>query len=143
QINLVDDKIMTEADGIYTSGGAYSYLNLLLHLVEKHAGRDMAILTAKAFMIDINRSSQSPFIIFEGQKAHEDLQVKSAQEFIEKNFKDKITVDHLADMLAVGRRSLERRFKKATSNTVTEYIQRVKIEASKKSLETHRKNINE
>jgi len=46
-------------------------------------------------------------------------------------------------MLALGRRNMERRFKKATSNTVTEYIQRVKIEAAKKNLETGRKNVNE
>jgi len=140
---LVDDKIMTEADGIYTSGGAYSYLNLILYLVEKYAGRDMAILTSKTFMIDIDRESQSPFIIFSGQKAHEDASIKKAQEFIEHNFEDKITVDQLASMLALGRRSLERRFKKATSNTVTEYIQRVKIEAAKKDLESGRKNVNE
>ena len=142
-VNLVDDKIMTEEDGIYTSGGAYSYLNLLVYLIEKYAGRDMAILTAKAFMIDIDRTSQSPFIIFQGQKGHEDEPIRKAQAFIESNFQDKITVDQLADMLALGRRSLERRFKKATCNTVTEYIQRVKIEAAKKELETSRKNINE
>jgi len=46
-------------------------------------------------------------------------------------------------MFAVGRRSLERRFKKATCNTVSEYIQRVKMEAAKKSFETSSKNINE
>lgn len=142
-VNLVDDKIMTGEDGIYTSGGAYSYLNLLLYLIEKYAGRDVAILIAKTFMIDINKNSQSPFIIFEGQKSHEDDQIRSAQEFIETNFAEKITVDQLADMLALGRRSLERRFKKATCNTVSEYIQRVKMEAAKKSFETTRKNINE
>lgn len=140
---LVDDKIMTEADGIYTSGGAYSYLNLIVYLVEKYAGRDLAILTSKAFMIDIDRDSQSPFIMFQGQKTHEDESVKKAQEFIETNFEDKITIDQLARMLALGRRSLERRFKKATCNTVNEYIQRVKIEAAKKNLETGQKNINE
>ena len=142
-VNLVDDKIMTEEDGLYTSGGAYSYLNLLLYLVEKYAGRDIAILIAKAFMIDIDRSSQSPFIIFQGQKTHNDESIKKAQEFIEANFQDKITVDQLADRLAIGRRNLERRFKTATCNTVAEYIQRVKIEAAKKSFETDRKNISE
>jgi transcriptional regulator GlxA family with amidase domain len=141
--NLVDDKIMTEHDGIYTSGGAYSYLNLLLYLIEKYAGREIAILISKAFMIDIDRYSQSPFIMFQGQKTHEDEPVKKAQEFIENNFQEKITVDQLSSMLALGRRSLERRFKTATCNTVTEYIQRVKIEAAKKNLETGRKNINE
>ena len=46
-------------------------------------------------------------------------------------------------MFALGRRSLERRFKKATSNTLVEYMQRVKIEAAKMSLETSRENVNE
>lgn len=140
---LVDDKIMTEQDGIYSSGGAYSYLNLLLYLVEKYAGRDIAILTAKAFMIDIDRKSQSPFIMFKGQKEHDDEPVKQAQEFIENNFSEKITVDQLATMFALGRRNLERRFRKATSNTVVEYMQRVKIEAAKLSLESSRENVNE
>jgi transcriptional regulator GlxA family with amidase domain len=140
---LVDDKIITEDKGIYTSGGAYSYTNLVIYLVEKYAGREIAILISKAFMIDIDRHSQSPFIIFQGQKAHEDEPIKKAQEFIEQNFQEKITVDQLANMVAVGRRNLERRFKKATSNTVVEYIQRVKIEAAKKSLESSRENVNE
>jgi len=142
-VNLVDDRIMTEEDGIYTSGGAYSFLNLISYLIERYAGRDMAILIAKAFMIDIDRISQSPFIIFSGQKAHDDEPIKKAQEFIESKFQDKITVDELAAQLCIGRRNLERRFKKATANTVVEYIQRVKIEAAKKTLETGRKNVNE
>jgi transcriptional regulator GlxA family with amidase domain len=112
-------------------------------MIEKYAGRDIAILIAKAFMIDIDRTLQSPFIIFQGQKSHEDETVRKAQEYIEKNFEEKITVDQLAGAFAVGRRSLERRFKKATCNTVTEYIQRVKIEAAKKDLETGRKNVHE
>ena len=142
-VNLVDDRIMTEEDGIYTSGGAYSFLNLISYLIERYAGRDMAILISKAFMIDIDRISQSPFIIFSGQKAHDDEPIKKAQEFIESKFQDKITVDELAAQLCIGRRNLERRFKKATANTVVEYIQRVKIEAAKKTLESGRKNVNE
>lgn len=140
---VVDDKIMTEAKGIYTSGGAYSYLNLILYLIEKYAGRDIAVMISKAFMIDIDRNSQSPFIMFKGQKEHEDEQVKKAQEFIESNFKEKITIDQLASRFALSRRNLERRFKKATSNTIAEYIQRVKIEAAKMSLESSRENVNE
>ncbi len=142
-VELVDDRIMTEEDGLYSSGGAYSFLNLLAYLIEKHAGREIAVRIAKTFMIDIDRESQSPFIIFNGQKAHEDEPIKKAQEYIERNYQDKITVDQLAGMLALGRRNLERRFKKATANTVVEYIQRVKIEAAKKQLESGRKNVNE
>ncbi|GAB3938843.1 GlxA family transcriptional regulator [Larkinella terrae] len=142
-VNLVTERIITDEMGIYSSGGAFSYLNLILYLIEKYAGRDIAVLSAKVFAIEIDRATQSPFTIFQGQKEHEDEPVKKAQEFIEKNFQDKITIDQLAEMHALGRRNLERRFKKATSNTVAEYIQRVKIEAAKKNLEISQKNINE
>ena len=141
--NLMDDKILTEAEGIYTSGGAYSFTNLILYLIEKYAGRDAAVMAAKGFMIDIDRTSQSPFIIFSGQKTHEDAAVLNAQEFIEQHFQEKITVDELCNKHSIGRRTFERRFKKATSNTVVEYIQRVKIEAAKKDLEKGRKTVNE
>lgn len=140
---LMDDKIMTEADGVYTSGGAYSFTNLLVYLIEKYAGREVAIVVAKAFMIDIGQSSQSPFIMFSGQKAHEDETVLNAQEYIEQNFQDRLSIDLLCEKLNIGRRTFERRFKKATSNTVVEYIQRVKVEAAKKQMEKGRKTISE
>ncbi|MEP7164548.1 MAG: helix-turn-helix domain-containing protein [Ferruginibacter sp.] len=143
EVELVDGCIITEEQGIYSSGGANSYWNLLLYLVEKYTDRDTAILASKYFAIDIDRESQSAFMMFRGQKDHEDVEIKMAQEFIESNFHDKIKVDQLADKFAVGRRSFERRFKKATNNSVIEYIQRVKIEAAKRSFETGRKNINE
>ena len=142
-VNLVTEKIITDEQGIYSSGGAFSYLNLILYLIEKYAGRDIAILSAKVFAIEIDRDSQLSFTIFQGQKEHDDEPIKKAQEFIEKNYQDRITVDQLTTMLAIGRRNFERRFKKATSNTVVEYMQRVKIEAAKKGLENSRKNVSE
>lgn len=140
---LVSEKIITDENGIYSSGGANSFLNLILYLVEKYAGREIAILCSKVYEIDIERDSQSPFMIFGGQKEHDDEPIRKAQEFIEKNFQEKISVDQLASMFALSRRNLERRFKKATSNTTVEYMQRVKIEAAKMSLESSKENINE
>lgn len=142
-VNLVDEKIITDEFGIYTSGGAYSSLNLNLYLIEKFAGRQMAVLSSKIFEIDIERNSQSPFIIFRGQKDHQDKAVVQAQEYIEQHYQDKITVEDLCEKYGIGRRTFERRFKKATSNTVIEYIQRIKIEAAKKQLENARRTINE
>jgi len=142
-IELVTERIVTDENGIYTSGGAYSYLSLVLYIIEKYAGRAAAIYCAKVFAIDIDRKSQSAFMMFSGQKEHDDEQIRKAQEYIERNYQERITVDDLASMLALSRRNLERRFKKATANTVIEYIQRVKIEAAKMSLESTRENVNE
>ncbi|MDX9883984.1 MAG: helix-turn-helix domain-containing protein [Prolixibacteraceae bacterium] len=143
EVAVQDGSIVTEENRIYSSGGANSYWNLLLHLVEKFTDRETAILISKYFAIDIDRNNQSLFAMFKGQKGHNDEAIKVAQEYIEKKIDEKITVEELAGEVAVGRRSFERRFKQATSNSVLEYIQRVKVEAAKRSFETSRKNINE
>lgn len=143
KINLLGDKVITDDNGIYSSGGAYSFLNLLLHIVEKYCGRETAIWCSKLFEIDIDRHSQNQFTIFNGQKEHPDESIKEAQLYIENNYGEKISVDHLAKMFAISRRNFVRRFKKATDNTPLEYIQRVKIEAAKKTLESSTHNINQ
>jgi transcriptional regulator GlxA family with amidase domain len=142
-IEVMPEKIITDEQGIYSSGGAYSFLNLILHLVEKYCGRDVTVYLSKVLEVEIERDSQSKFAIFMGQKDHEDEPIRKAQQYIESNVGQKISVDQLAGLFLIGRRNFERRFKKATANTPVEYLQRVKIEAAKKSLESGRENINE
>lgn len=143
KVNLQTDKLITDEDGIYTNGGAYSFLNLMIYLVEKYYDRQTAIYCSKVFQIEMDRQSQSAFIIFKGQKMHEDEMVKEAQAYIESKPHEKISVEHLSSRFAVSRRTFDRRFIKATGNTPFEYSQRVKIELAKKAFETSRKTINE
>ncbi|MDB5022369.1 MAG: helix-turn-helix protein [Mucilaginibacter sp.] len=143
EVRLMPEKLLIDELGIYSSGGAYSFLNLVVYLVEKYCGRDVAVHCAKVMEIEIDRQSQSPFMIFSGQKEHQDESIKKAQLYIERNVGTKISVDQLSEMFAISRRNFERRFKKATANTPVEYLQRVKIEAAKKSLESGRENVNE
>ena len=142
-IKITDDTIITDEKGIYTCGGGFSYLNLLLYIFEKHLGREISVLASKMFEIDIERKTQNPFVIFMGQKQHGDEVVLKVQEFIENNPTATFTVDGICDKFSIGRRTFERRFKNNTSNSVVEYIQRVKVEFAKKHLETGRKTINE
>jgi transcriptional regulator GlxA family with amidase domain len=142
-VEVTDGSIITEDNGIYSSGGANSYWNLLLYLLEKYSDRDLAILASKYFAIDIDRDSQAMFMMFNGQKDHCDEEIKKAQQYLEAHYPDKISVDELSGNAAMSRRSFERRFKQATDNTVIEYLQRVKVEAAKRSFESTRKNISE
>ncbi|HRE50205.1 MAG TPA: helix-turn-helix domain-containing protein [Flavitalea sp.] len=142
-VEVVEGNIVTEEKRLYSSGGANSYWNLLLYLVEKYTNRETAILASKYFAIDIDRDSQAAFAMFKGQKDHNDKEILKAQEYIENNIHEKISINELAKIAATGRRTFERRFKQATSNSVLEYVQRIKIEAAKRQFETSRKNINE
>ena len=142
-IKVVEDGIITDEERIYTCGGGYSYLNLLLYVFERHLGREISVLASKMFEIDIERKSQNPFVIFTGQKNHGDELVLKAQEFIENNPTESYTVDSICDKFYIGRRTLERRFKKCTGNSILEYIQRVKVEFAKRHLEAGQKTVNE
>lgn len=135
--------IVTEENGIYTSGGANSYWNLLLHLVEKYADRSMAILLSKYFAVDYSRQNQSVFAMFRGLRSHGDETILKAQNIIERDVKAAISINELAAQLAIGRRSFERRFRQATHHSALEYIQRIKIESAKREMETTRKTISE
>jgi transcriptional regulator GlxA family with amidase domain len=140
-ILLHTDKLITAAQGIYTNGGAYSFLNLILFLVEKYFDRQTAILCSKVFQIDIERTSQSPFFIFQAQKSHGDELICRAQNYIEENLSERISFEELASRLAISRRNFDRRFIRATGNTPVEYLQRVKVEVAKKTFERGRKSI--
>jgi len=142
-VQLQSDQLITDEGGIYTNGGAYSFLNLMIYLVEKYYDRQTAIFCAKVFQIEIDRLSQSPFSIFTGQKSHGDDVVKQAQDYFETHLHEKISVEDLSSRFAVGRRNFDRRFLKATGNTPVEYLQRVKVEAAKKAFESSRKTVNE
>ncbi|MGG7664126.1 GlxA family transcriptional regulator [Dyadobacter sp. BHUBP1] len=143
KVKLQATQLITDENGIYTNGGAYSFLNLVIYLVEKYYNRQTAIFCSKVFQIEIDRHSQSPFIIFKGQKQHGDEMVRQAQAYIESQLTEKISVEDLSSRFFIGRRNFDRRFIKATGNTPLEYAQRVKVESAKKNLETTRKSVNE
>jgi transcriptional regulator GlxA family with amidase domain len=142
-LDIQDQNFITEDTGIYTSGGAYAFTNLILYLLEKFGGRELSVQVAKAFMLDLDKGSQSTFRMFRGQKSHKDDVVLHVQQYIEDHFDSKFTIDDLATEHFTIRRTLERRFKKATGNSIIEYAQRVRIEAAKKQLELGRKTVNE
>lgn len=141
EVNLIPEKIICEDNGIYSSGGAYSILNFTLYLIERYFGRETAIWCSKISEIEYDRLSQNEFIIFNGQKDHSDEAILKAQHYIESNYQHKLHVDDIAKIINLNGRSFLRRFKKATDNTPLEYIQRVKVEAAKKTLESTTKTI--
>ena len=136
KVNLIPEKIICEDNGIYSSGGAYSILNFTLYLIEKYCGREVAIMCSKISEIEFDRIGQDQFIIFNGQKDHDDEPIKKAQLYIEDHHDEKLSIEKIARQVNLNDRTFLRRFKKATSNTPLEYIQRVRIEAAKKRLES-------
>ena len=134
-ISLKIDKTVTEDRKIYTSGGSTSSFHLLLHLVQKHHGKDIAVRIAKIFAIDMDRHSQSYFSTFIPSRNHGDELVALVQEKIETNYHLIENLEEIVKDIPSSRRNLLRRFKLVTGIAPIEYLQQVRIEASKKLLE--------
>jgi transcriptional regulator GlxA family with amidase domain len=134
-IMLRVDKTVTEDQKIYTSGGSTSSFHLLLHLVQKHCGKDVAVRISKIFAIDMDRHSQSYFSTFTPSRSHNDELVALVQEKIETNFHLIENLEEIIKEIPSSRRNLLRRFKSVTGIAPIEYLQQVRIEASKKMLE--------
>jgi transcriptional regulator GlxA family with amidase domain len=132
---LEDDKVIIDEGRIYTCGAAYSFTSLLIYLIEKFGGRDLALAAAKVFMIQVHDAGQHVFSIFDLQHRHEEKEISNVQRYVEKNFAKRISIGELAEKANMSQRSFIRKFTEATGNTPLEYIQRVKVEAAKRMLE--------
>jgi len=134
-IKVKSDLIITDQDGIYTSGGAFSSIKLVLYLIEKFCGREVALWIGKRFSVDMDQLGQAHFAVFTGQHQHNDKEILKSQTYIEQNYADNISIEDVSVLVNTGMRNFIRRFKAATHNTPIEYLQRVRIEAAKKALE--------
>lgn len=140
-IKLQPDAVVTDQNGLYTGGGAFSSLNLLVYLIEKFCDQALGVQIAKQFSIQRDQVNQAHFAIFNGLTQHNDASIRAAQEYIQTHCKKPLNIDDIAEQVNMSKRNFIRRFKQAVKITPADYIQRVKIEAAKKSLETGRASI--
>lgn len=134
-VKLRADKTVTQDGKLYTSGGATSTFHLLLHLIQQHCGKAVAVWAAKKFAIDMDRDKQSYFSTFQPSRNHHDDLVASAQHKIETSYHDTGTIEEMIKDIPASRRNMVRRFKLVTGITPIEYLQQTRIEAAKKLLE--------
>lgn len=141
KIRLASDAVVTLDSNIYTSGGATSGFHLMLALIQKHCGREMAIRLAKLFSIDMDRENQAYFGHFAPAEAHDDRLVMLLQQKIKTEFSAIRSLEEAIEDIPASRRNLVRRFKQATGMTPIRYLQRTKIEAAKQLLENTEKGL--
>lgn len=134
-VKLEADQLITDEGDLFTAGGANAGGDLALYLIAKYVGKEAAYQTAKVMVMDTDRSSQAPYLMFLIDKIHGDKKVLKIQNWLEKNFAEPISVDLLADKASMTRRTFERRFKNATGSSPLRYLQRIRIEHAKQLLE--------
>jgi len=75
--------------------------NLILYLIEKYNGREVALYCSKVLQIDIDRNSQASFLLFDGIEGHKDDMIREVQESIKQHIGDRLTKEWLAERSAM------------------------------------------
>jgi transcriptional regulator GlxA family with amidase domain len=143
KVRWMPELMVTEDRGFYCGGGVHAALDLSLYLVEKFCGHDVAIQTAKALLIETPRAWQSGFAIVPLKTQHSDETISRAQEWLHENFQRDFPLDELARRVGMSVRNFVRRFKQATGDSPLIYLQKLRISAAKRLLESDHRSVQE
>ena len=134
-------KNIVDHDRLICAGGGTSFMHLVMYLISKFYGHDVASLCSKYMLVDMEKIPQSTYSVFMPFKRHGNDQILMAQEIMESRYQDKLTITSLALEVGLSERTFSRKFKKYTTKSVVEYFHLVRVEAAKKLLEDQEETV--
>jgi len=141
KVDLQPEKLVTVNEPVACAGGGMAWWDLGIYLVERYAGAQTARELAKSFVIDAGRTSQAPYSALQARRYHSDSAILRLQEWLDAHFPEPVTLQTLAALSGLTERSLIRRFKAATGDTPTGYLQVLRIESARQYLEQSRLSV--
>jgi transcriptional regulator GlxA family with amidase domain len=135
KVNWRSDLFVTEDNRLLCSGGVFASADVALYLVEKLAGHETAVRTAKSLLLPMPRTSQAGYAMLPVSRPHDDAAVRAAEAFLQSHFREDISTPTLADRAGLGARTFVRRFKAATGRQPGAYLQALRVSAAKAVLE--------
>jgi transcriptional regulator GlxA family with amidase domain len=143
KVKWMPELMVTEDQGFYCGGGVHAALDLTLYLVEKYCGHDLALQSAKAMLIETPRAWQAGFAIVPLKTEHNDNAISGAQEWLHENFHRNFLLEATARRVGMSLRNFVRRFKQATGDSPLIYLQKLRIAAAKRLLESDHRTMQE
>ena len=136
KVDLQIDQLIIDGVDYLCAGGTGAHIDLALHLIEKYGSKSLAKTCARMMLIDGKRREQAPFIKFKGSREHIDDPIHRVQQWLDRYYREKISVRVMAKRSGLNERTFLRRFKRATGEAPLEYLQKMRIEKAKQLLTT-------
>lgn len=139
RVRLREEAMVVAAGRVVTAGAALSQVDLMLWLVRRQCGPQVAQLCARFLVVD-ERSSQAGYLVL-GQLAHASEEVARAEAFARAALHRRIGVAELARAAAVSERTLERRFQETLGLSPMRFLQRLRVERAVHLAQTTRDSL--
>lgn len=136
KVDLKRQYLITQAGNIYCAGSVNSVADLMVHIVERFYGQDIARMVEGQFSPEIRRPFASHAYAQSDNSIHQDETIIDAQEWLRKNSAQVINLASLATNVGLSVRTFNRRFKQATGITASDYLQNIRLNNAKELLRT-------
>lgn len=134
KVELDADEMVVSDGRFSTAGAAMAHLDLMLSLVDRYCGSDMASRCARFLLLD-GRRSQARYMAM-GQLAGQDPNIARAERWARAELERGVTVEALAAKAEMSPRTFARRIAQATGLSPVQFLRRLRVERAVELLET-------
>lgn len=134
-VNLDPDRLIIDEGDIITAGGAMSWTDLGLRLVDRFLGPHVMIETARMLLIDPSGREQRYYSAFSPPLTHGDGAILKVQHWLHGTNARETSLGVMSVRAGLEERTFLRRFQSATGMTTTEYCQQLRVSKARELLQ--------
>lgn len=132
QAKVLNNRLFIEDQGIFTSAGIASGIDLALAILERRMGAKFTAMVARMLVVYMRRDgSAQQQSIYLAHRSHISSTIHEIQDWLIAHPDQPYTLETLAEQIHISPRHLTRLFKQATGITIKTYTTRIKLEHAK------------
>lgn len=143
RVQLKRQFFTTQAGNLYCAASVNAMAELMVHLVHRLYGRQVASLVERNFFHEIRNAFEPQSFFNDAVKQHPDEQITQAQIWLEDNFHARINLSELAQQFGFSLRNFDRRFRNALGKSPSRYLQETRLGNAKELLKSSNLSIAE
>lgn len=136
KVELKPQYLITQAENLYCAGSVNSVADLMVHLISRVYDQNIAHTVEGQFSPEIRQPFENHAYAQHGTNLHQDEIIISAQQWLQENIDQNVSLTRLASTLGLSMRSFNRRFKHAVGITASEYLHNIRIDCARELLRT-------
>jgi transcriptional regulator GlxA family with amidase domain len=142
RVRVQHDPLWVKDGNIYTSAGISAGIDLALAWVEEDCGASLTHEAARELVLFLRRPGGQPQLsVSLASQASEMMSIRELQIWIAEHLRTKLSVDDLADRMAMSVRNFERVFTREVGTTPSQYLLQMRVEAARRELERTQKGL--
>lgn len=136
EVRVEHEPLWVKDGNIYTSAGLSAGIDLALAWVEEDCGAGLAHEAARELVLFLRRPGGQPQVsVSLASQASEMASIRELQIWIAEHLDTRLSVEDLADRMAMSGRNFERVFTREVGSTPSQYVLQMRVEAARRQLE--------